>query len=154
MKRLDYSLLQYAKITAIAGFVLLFLDLALRKPANVDKVLEGGYIRKAKESADSIPKKKEIEEYSSILDKKAVFDFPGKGKTAEESPLQEKDTLANFSFNGIIVLDKKYAAIFSKEDKKQYLVPEGDSIKGIKVEKIKQSSVVINVDNEEKEISF
>jgi len=150
----DYSLLQYAKITAIAAFVLLFFDVMLRKPVNVDEFLKEISIKEVKKYTAGIPAGKGINEYSLILNKKHIFNFPGREKISEGSSDQEKDALANFSFNGIIILDKKYAAIFSKKDKKQYLIPEGKSIEGIKIEKIKQSSIVIKVDDEEKEINF
>ncbi|MDP8253808.1 MAG: hypothetical protein P9X27_05375 [Candidatus Kaelpia aquatica] len=126
----------------------------LREPANVDEVLEEASIRGTKKNTVDIPKRKEIDEYSSILNKKNIFDFSDRGRVIEENSSQEKDVLADLSFNGIIVLDKKYVAVFSEKDKKQHLVTEGQEIKGIKIKKIKQSSVIINVNNEEKEISF
>ncbi|MDP8216339.1 MAG: hypothetical protein P9L98_03340 [Candidatus Kaelpia imicola] len=154
MRRLDYSLLQYAKTTAIAAFVLLFLYLVFRESVNIDEVLEKASIGGIKKSTIDIPKRKEIDEYSLILNKKNIFDFSSGERVTEENLSREKDVLADLSFNGIIILDKKYVAIFSKEDKKQHLVPEGQNIKGIKIKKIKQSSVIISVNNEEKEISF
>ncbi len=137
---------------AIAILFVLGLALIFRRPLAINILFEKALIKTLKQKDFQFPERKNIQSYIDSLKNREIFAL--KSKRAPEVVSEEKDPLASLSFNGIIVLDKKYVAIFSEEDEKQYLISEGQSIKGIKIEKINQDSVIINVNNEEKEITF
>lgn len=90
-------------------------------------------------------------DYSHLKD---VFLYPTgeRRKSAKEAistnPLEEVD------FNGIIILDKKYLAIYDRNTNNQQLLAEGEEYKGINVVEIKENSAIIEVDGEKKEIKF
>lgn len=155
MKRIDFFSLKFAKASVIFIFSLLILDFALRRPPVITKIFEQASMKRMERIADKLPQRKDFKEYLDLLSNKQVFYFPEKKKeTIRETKKEKIDPLADLTFNGIIVLDKKYVAIYNNKNQNQYLIAEGEDYQGINVKKIKDASVIIEVNGEEKEISF
>lgn len=150
-----------ARLIAFVLFLILFLAI-LHRPRNFEeevweriKLLKKG-VRFEKESLEE----GSLEFYLEKIKDKPVFKLV-KGEKTKRSLLNkrpsepmEETTLDDVIFNGIIILDKKYVAIYDKKIKVQHLIAEGEEYKGIKVLEIKEDRVIIRVNNEEKEIRF
>ena len=89
--------------------------------------------------------------YSHIRD---VFLYPSGERTEAKKETVSTNPLEEVSFNGIIILDKKYLAIYDRNTNNQQLLAEGEEYKGIKVVEIKENSAIIEVNGEKKEVKF
>ncbi|RKY36213.1 MAG: hypothetical protein DRP73_03750 [Candidatus Omnitrophota bacterium] len=90
-------------------------------------------------------------DYSHIRD---VFLYPSGERRETKKEKALTNPLEEVSFNGIIILDKKYLAIYDKNTNNQQLLAEGEEYKGIKVVEIKENSAIIEVNGEKKEVKF
>jgi type II secretory pathway component PulC len=156
MKRIDYTSPEFARWSAIIVFLILILDILFHKSPNLNRFFEEALLKKPHPLPAKKPaQRKELAQYLGWLEGRKIFYFPEKKKPVlRKEEREEKNPLEELTFNGIIILDKKYLAIYNKRTQSQSLISEGEVYQGIKVKKIKESSVILEIDGEEKEISF
>ncbi|HEO63797.1 MAG TPA: hypothetical protein ENN78_00830 [Candidatus Omnitrophica bacterium] len=153
MKTINWASLKNAKIFAGSIFAVLFLSVLLGRPKNVDEIFKSSYIKRIREYSFNVPEQEPLDSYIETFKKQNIFYFADQSKGPAQVT-DEKDALDNFSFNGIIVLDKKYLAVYDKSDGTQHMLPEGGSRSGLKVKEILEQSAIIEIEDEEKEIRF
>jgi len=131
---------------------ILFLSILILKSKNVNEYYEKALAFSTPRNVESLVVRKELEEYLFEIEKRDIFNFPSYSEVNNKT--LEEESLDRFSFNGIIVLDKKYLAIYDNKEKQQRLVAEGESLSGIKVKQIKEDSAIIEMNDEKMEINF
>ncbi len=152
MKKINLLEPKIAGYTAVIGAVVMVGFFLFRQPPEIRDELWSKikfYQHKYKTYQESLIDLNK--NYSHIRD---VFLYP----SGERRETKKRKTLTNpleeVSFNGIIILDKKYLAIYDRNTNNQQLLAEGEEYKGIKVVEIKENSAIIEVNGEKKEVKF
>lgn len=152
MNRVNFFDPKIAGYTALTGAVIMVGFLLFRQPPEIEDELWtkiNFYKHRYRNYKDSFYDLN-VRDYSEIKD---VFLYPSEQPKKTEIE-QATNPLEEVSFNGIIILDKKYLAVFDRKANNQQLVAEGEEYKGIKVLEIKENSAIIEVNGEKKEIKF
>ena len=152
MIKFHSSLLGYSKIAAGGMFLILSLSVLISKPKNINEHYRKVLAFNVPGDAQELAARKGLEEYLRKIGERGIFNFPSYDEASKKT--LEEESLDRFSFNGIIVLDKKYLAIYDNKEKQQHLVLEGESLSGIKVKQIREDSAIIEMKDESMEINF
>jgi hypothetical protein len=153
MNRVNFFDPKIAGYTAITGAVIMVGFLLFRQPPEIrDKLWTkiNFYKHRYRNYKDSFYDLN-VKDYSGIKD---VFLYPSQKSRKTEIEQATTNPLEEVGFNGIIILDKKYLAIYDKKLNSQQLVAEGEEYRGIKVVEIKENSAIIEVNGEKKEVKF
>ncbi|MCM8765686.1 MAG: hypothetical protein NC920_02420 [Candidatus Omnitrophica bacterium] len=129
------------------------LDLLLRPPENVEKFIYKNFpLEKLKKTEEiELPQIQKLETYLEGAGERIIFKTLAQ---KEESEPQGAVNPQDYEFQGIVVLDKPYVAVFKKSTQEQFLVSEGGNIEGITIKKIERDYVIIGYYGEERKIPF
>ncbi|MDP8234212.1 MAG: hypothetical protein P9M06_05370 [Candidatus Saelkia tenebricola] len=140
------------QVAMIVSMVLFVLEVAIRRPKQVNELLEEFLKLRKKNFKVQIPKIIKLEQYLKAIAGKEMF--LREERKPEDISNSISVQLSEFEFNGIIQLEKPYVAILKKKTSQQLLVPEGGTFEGIKIKKINPESVIIEHYGQEKVIIF
>ena len=152
MIRFKNDMFYYSKIVLIGSFLALLITLFFFKPRDINEYYEKTVAFSKKGDVKKLDPRRKIEDYNLKVAKSGIFNFISYNEVSSKT--LEEESLDRFSFNGIIVLDKKHLAIYDNKEKQQHLVKEGESLSGITVKEIKEGSAIIEMNDERMEISF